>query len=68
MTESLRIGVIGGGIAGLTAAYRLAAAGHDVILLERATRLGGQAGAFPVVDSALEYFYHHLFTSDHAIT
>lgn len=68
MTESLRIGVIGGGIAGLTAAYRLAAAGHDVILWERATRLGGQAGAFPVVDSALEYFYHHLFTSDHAIT
>ena len=37
-------------------------------LWERATRLGGQAGAFPVVDTALEYFYHHLFTSDHAIT
>ena len=68
MTESLRIGVIGGGIAGLTAAYRLAAAGHDVILWERATRLGGQAGAFPVLGTALEYFYHHLFTSDHAIT
>ncbi|HZU76422.1 MAG TPA: NAD(P)/FAD-dependent oxidoreductase, partial [Dehalococcoidia bacterium] len=63
----LRVGIIGGGILGLTAAYRLAKAGHDVILWERAERLGGQAAAFPVVNTALEYFYHHLFTSDRAI-
>ena len=67
MTESMKIGVIGGGIAGLTAAYRLAGDGHDVILWERAERLGGQAGAFPMLGTALEYFYHHLFTSDRAI-
>ncbi len=67
MPERLRIGVIGGGIAGLTAAYRFAAAGHDVILWEQAERLGGQAAAFPVLDTALEYFYHHLFTSDRSI-
>ncbi len=65
--KRVRIGVIGGGIAGLTAAYRLAAAGHDVILWERAERIGGQAAAFPLLDTALEYFYHHLFTSDRAI-
>ncbi|HET7035366.1 MAG TPA: NAD(P)/FAD-dependent oxidoreductase [Thermomicrobiaceae bacterium] len=67
MSERLRVGVIGGGILGLTAAYRLAKAGHDVILWERAPRLGGQAAAFPVLDTALEYFYHHLFTSDRDI-
>jgi protoporphyrinogen oxidase len=63
-----RIGVIGGGIAGLTAAYRLAQAGHTVILWEQHERLGGQAAAFPVGDGAfLEYFYHHLYMSDTAI-
>jgi protoporphyrinogen oxidase len=64
MTRQRRIGVIGGGIAGLTAAYRLASLGHDVILWERSTILGGQAAAFPVAGSALEFFYHHLFMSD----
>jgi protoporphyrinogen oxidase len=60
----VRIGVIGGGISGLAAAYRLAKAGHDVTLWERNDFLGGQAAAFPVAGSALEHFYHHLFTSD----
>lgn len=63
----LRIGVIGGGIAGLTAAYRLAQQGHQVQLWERAPRLGGQAAAFPLLGTALEYFYHHLFMSDQDI-
>jgi protoporphyrinogen oxidase len=67
-TQSKRIAVIGGGIAGLTAAYRLAKSGHEVILWEQHERLGGQAAAFPVGDDAyLEYFYHHLFMSDTAI-
>ena len=57
MTESnenhrTKIGVIGGGIAGLTAALRLAQAGYDVALWERGPRFGGQAAAFPV-DSGL---------------
>jgi protoporphyrinogen oxidase len=63
-----RVGVIGGGIAGLAAAYRLAQAGYQVTLWEQHERLGGQAAAFPVGDDAhLEYFYHHLFMSDSAI-
>lgn len=65
--QGLRVGVIGGGIAGLTAAYRLAARGHDVYLWEQGPRLGGQAAAFPVLGTALEYFYHHLFMSDRDI-
>lgn len=58
------VGVIGGGIAGLTAAYRFARRGYDVTLWEPGQRLGGQAAAFPVLGTALEYFYHHLFMSD----
>jgi len=63
----LRIGVIGGGIAGLTAAYRLVKEGHQVTLWEQNRQLGGQAAAFPVAGTALEYFYHHLFMSDRDI-
>ncbi len=37
-----RIGVIGGGLSGLTLAYRRAAAGDEVVLFERGARLGGQ--------------------------
>ena len=61
-----RIGVIGGGFAGLTAAYRLAREGYHVTLWER-NQYGGQAGTFPVADTELEIFYHHLFKSDTSI-
>ncbi len=67
MADRPQIGVLGGGIAGLTAAYRLSRRGCDVTLWERATRLGGQAAAFPIAGTALEYFYHHLFMSDRDI-
>ena len=36
-----RVAVVGAGITGLTAAYRLSAGGHDVTLFEQAGRLGG---------------------------
>jgi protoporphyrinogen oxidase len=67
VSRKARIAVIGGGIAGLTTAYRLAQAGHDVILWEPNEQLGGQAAAFPVPGGHLEFFYHHLFMSDRAI-
>jgi 2,4-dienoyl-CoA reductase-like NADH-dependent reductase (Old Yellow Enzyme family)/thioredoxin reductase len=46
-----RIAVVGGGPAGLAAAAEAGAAGHEVVLLERLDRLGGQvalAGAAPM--------------------
>ncbi len=66
-THDLHIAVIGGGITGLTAAYRLAQRGYRVTLWERGERLGGQANAFPVAGTAIERFYHHLFQSDREI-
>lgn len=68
MKDRRRIAIVGGGVAGLTAALRLAQAGADVTLWERADRFGGQAAAFPVDGGLLEYFYHHLFQSDREIT
>lgn len=38
----LKVCIVGGGVAGLTAAYELVARGHDVTLLESEARLGGR--------------------------
>lgn len=58
-----KIGIIGGGYTGLTAALRLAQAGHDVTVWERGA-FGGQAATIPLGDTRIEIFYHHLFQSD----
>lgn len=68
MSNRQNIAIVGGGIAGLTAAYRLAQAGFEVTLWERAAKFGGQAGGLDVEGGKLEYFYHHLFQSDVEIT
>lgn len=60
----MNIGIVGGGIAGLTAAYHLGRAGHRVTVFEKRPEPGGQAGTFPVDGARLEVFYHHLFTND----
>jgi squalene-associated FAD-dependent desaturase len=41
-----RVGVVGGGLAGITAALDLAAAGREVVLLESRPWLGGLASSF----------------------
>ncbi len=58
------IAIIGGGFAGLTAAYELGKKGYQTFLFERAPELGGLAGTFPIEGTRLERGYHHWFTSD----
>jgi protoporphyrinogen oxidase len=60
----VKIGVVGGGLTGLTAAYELAKEGHQVLLWEKAPYLGGQAGTFEIEGTLLERYYHHIFTGD----
>ena len=60
----MRVGIIGGGAAGLAAAYYLTEEGHYAEVFERAPFLGGQASTFPVGGGQLERGYHHLFVSD----
>ncbi|MDA8188522.1 MAG: NAD(P)/FAD-dependent oxidoreductase [Dehalococcoidales bacterium] len=62
-----KVGVIGGGITGLTAAYELAKRGHKVVVVEQDPKLGGQAGTFSIDGALLEKYYHHLFKSDEHI-
>ena len=65
----MRVAVIGAGVAGLTAAYRLTLAGHVCDVYERWPGLGGQAATLDVGGGVrLERYYHHLFPSDGAST
>ncbi len=65
----MKIGIIGAGIAGMTAAYDLAKAGHQVIIFEASDRVGGLASGFREShwEWSLERFYHHLFETDTAM-
>ena len=69
MSGKKRIGIVGTGLAGLTAAYDLLQAGHEVTLFEASDHTGGLAAGFrdESWDWHLEHFYHHLFQSDKAI-
>lgn len=60
------VGIIGGGVAGLTAAYRLLQGGYGVHLFEAGPSLGGLVRTFEVGGEPVECFYHHLFTTDTA--
>ncbi len=60
----MRIGIIGAGLTGLTAAYELSKSGHEVTVFEKESEVGGLAGSFTVNGESLDKFYHHIFTSD----
>ncbi|MBZ0299342.1 MAG: FAD-dependent oxidoreductase, partial [Anaerolineae bacterium] len=64
--SKLKIGIIGAGVAGLSAAWDLARAGHEVHLYEGADTVGGLAAGFKDEswDWHLEKFYHHWFETD----
>ena len=64
----MRVGIIGGGVAGLAAAYHLTKEGHFAEVFEVAPFLGGQASTFDVFGGQLERGYHHLFVSDTEIS
>jgi len=60
------VGIIGGGVTGLTAAYRLLQRGHTVRVFEASDTIGGLVRTFEVNGEPIECFYHHLFASDSA--
>jgi protoporphyrinogen oxidase len=61
-----RVAVVGGGFAGLACAQTLVEAGAEVVVFEKAERLGGLASGFRARgwEWSLEHFYHHWFASD----
>ncbi len=50
----MNVGVVGGGVLGLSVAYELSKKGHKVALFGRAPFLGGQASTFDVGGGRLE--------------
>jgi protoporphyrinogen oxidase len=64
----MKIGVIGAGFCGLTAAYRLCQKGHEVVVCEREPVPGGLASSFEIFKGIqIERFIHHIFQSDSSI-
>ena len=59
--------IIGGGIAGLTAAYELSRAGRRVTLLERRPVLGGLARSQVIAGRETEVYYHFICADDHSL-
>jgi protoporphyrinogen oxidase len=58
------VGIVGGGILGMTAAYRLAQAGAQPVLYERSTDLGGLVGSFDFDGRPADRFYHVILPTD----
>lgn len=54
------VAVVGGGLAGMNAAFHLARHGCEVVLYEAKSRLGGRAGSFldPSTNQAIDYCQH----------
>jgi protoporphyrinogen oxidase len=61
------IGIVGGGIAGLAAAYRLQERGHEVRVFEASDAIGGLAATYETEGDRIERFYHHLSKSEETI-
>src|SRR3989338_8784172 len=60
----MKIGIIGGGVMGLTAAYELSQSGHSVILFEKQNVLGGLASSFNWQGFQIEKYYHFICLPD----
>ena len=61
------IGIIGGGLAGLSAAYYLQQKGYQVRIFEGEEELGGLAASYDTEGDSIEKFYHHLSKSEETI-
>jgi protoporphyrinogen oxidase len=64
VTEPRRVAIVGGGILGMTAAYRLAQKGVAVALYERSSDLGGLVGSFDFDGYPVDRFYHVILPTD----
>ncbi len=65
----MKIAILGGGFAGLSAAYYAREKGHEVRLFEKESALGGLAVGFKSAgwDWFIERAYHHWFANDHDV-
>ena len=63
----MKIAIVGGGVTGVVAAYRLLQRGHKVTIFEKNETVGGLLAGFKINGTNLEKAYHHIFTTDTSI-
>jgi protoporphyrinogen oxidase len=65
-SKRLKVGIIGAGVAGMSAAWDFVRAGHEVTIYEAEATVGGLASGFRDDGWAwsMEKFYHHWFETD----
>ena len=65
----MKVGIVGAGVTGLTAAYQLGKQGHQVTVYETEAIAGGLSSGFHVPEWkwTLDRFYRHVFAGDRAI-
>lgn len=59
-----KIAIVGGGIGGLVAGYKLSQEGNEITIFEKEKELGGLISSFKIEGKNLEKFYHHIFKTD----
>ncbi|MCL4384421.1 NAD(P)/FAD-dependent oxidoreductase [Patescibacteria group bacterium] len=60
----MKVAIVGGGLTGMVAAYRLLQNGHEVTIFEKNEQVGGLLSGFKINGTYLEKAYHHIFTTD----
>jgi protoporphyrinogen oxidase len=60
----LKIGIIGGGVMGLTLAYRFSSMGHQVQIIETREQIGGLSTWFDYGDFVWDKYYHVILRQD----
>ena len=61
---SKNIIIVGAGMTGLVAGYRLSQKGYKVTIYEKSNDIGGLMGGFKIGNTNLEKTYHHIFKTD----
>ena len=62
-----KIAIVGGGIGGLIAGYKLSQKGNKVTIFEKEKQPGGLMSDFQIKGKNIEKFYHHIFKTDKEI-
>ena len=64
----MKVIILGGGLSGLAAGYRLSKAGNEVTILEKEDYLGGLASSYAISWGGKNYWltktYHHILHGD----
>jgi protoporphyrinogen oxidase len=61
---TLKVLIIGGGLSGLGAGYKLSQEGFKVTVLERRNTVGGMASSYRIENCYIPKTYHHIMSDD----